>query len=159
MLDCRAIPTRMVSNLNILIDASSKSIDATMYHQMIISLMYLMITRLDICFAVNTVIQFLTNLRHVHLIDSKHVPRYLKGTVYYRLKYDANQKINLHDYVDSYWAGSSIERKSTSGCCFSFGSGMIPWFSRKQSFMELSTIESKYVFNYLASCEKVWLRK
>ena len=44
---------------------------------------------------------------------------YLRGTVDYGLKYDANQKINLEGYVDSYWAGSAIDRKSTSGCCFS----------------------------------------
>ena len=62
---------------------------------MIGSLMYLMNTRLDICFVVNTLNQFLTNLRHVHLIATKHVLRYLKGTVDYGLKYDANQNIIL----------------------------------------------------------------
>ena len=36
--------------------------------------------------------------------------RYLKGTVDYGLKYEANQKINLEGYVDSDWAGSSIDR-------------------------------------------------
>ena len=54
-----------------------------------------------------------------------------KGTVDYGLKYDANQKINLEGYVDSDWAGSAIDRKSTSWCCFSMGSGVISWFSRK----------------------------
>ena len=72
-----------------------------MYHQMIGSLMYLTNTRLDICFAVNTVRQFLTDPRHVHLIAAKHIVRYLKGTVEYGLKYDTNQKTNLHGYVDS----------------------------------------------------------
>ena len=52
----------MESNMNLLSDASSETVDATMYHQMIGSLMYL---RLDICFAVNT-------LRHVHLMVAKH---------------------------------------------------------------------------------------
>ena len=67
---------------------------------MIGSLMYLTNTRFDICFAVNTLSQFLTDLRYVHLIDVKHVLRYLKGTLDYGLKYDVNQKINLHGYVD-----------------------------------------------------------
>ena len=83
--------------------------DATMYHQMICSLMYLMNMRPDICFAANT-------LRHVHLMVVKHAGRYLKGTVEYGLKYEANQKINLEGYVDSNWAGSAIDRKRTSGC-------------------------------------------
>ena len=77
-------------------------VDATMSGQMIGSLMYLMNMRLDICFVVNTLSQFLTSLRHVHLIVAKHVLRCLKGIVEYGIKYDANQKINLHGYVDSY---------------------------------------------------------
>ena len=71
-------------------DSSSDLIDATMYHQMIGSLMYLMNTRPYICFAVNTLSQFLTDPRHVHLIAVKHVLRYLKGTVDYGIKYDVN---------------------------------------------------------------------
>ena len=53
--------------------------------------------------------------RHVHLITAKHILRYLRGTVDYGLKYDANQKINLEGYVDSDWVGSSINRKSIRG--------------------------------------------
>ena len=60
MMDCMATP--MASNLKLLSDASSESVDATMYRQMIGSLMYL---RPNICFAVNT-------LRHVHLMVAKH---------------------------------------------------------------------------------------
>ena len=106
-------------------------VDAMMYHQIIRYLMYLTNTRSDICFAVNTLSQFLIDLRHVHLITAKHILRYLKGTVYYGIKYELNQKINLEGYVDSDWAGSAIDRKSTSGCFFSMGSGVISWFSRK----------------------------
>ena len=63
MMDCMSTP--MASNLKLLSDASSKSINAMMYRQMICSLMYLMDTIPDICFAVNT-------LRHVHLMLAKH---------------------------------------------------------------------------------------
>ena len=73
ILERKAIGTPMASNLKLLSDASSESIDATMYHQMIGSLMYLMNTRLDICFVVNTLSQFLTDPRHVHLIATKHI--------------------------------------------------------------------------------------
>ena len=72
-----------------------------MYRQMIGSLMYLTNTRPDICFAVNTLSQYLTDPRSVHLIAAKHVLRYLKGSIDYGIKYDANQKINLEGYVDS----------------------------------------------------------
>ena len=48
--------------------------------------MFLTNTRPNIFFAVNT-------LRHVHLMVAKHAVRYLKGTVDYGLKYEANQNI------------------------------------------------------------------
>ena len=60
-------------------------------------------TRPYICFAVNTFSQFLTDLRNVHLIAAKHILRYLRGTIDYGLKYDVNQKTNLHGYVDLDW--------------------------------------------------------
>ena len=81
MMDCKAMTTPMALNLKLLINASSDTVDAMMYHQMI----YLTNTRPDMCFSVNT-------LRHVHLMVAKHVVRYLKGTVDYGIKYEANQK-------------------------------------------------------------------
>ena len=98
MMDCKAMTTPKASNMKLLSDASSETVDATMYCQMIGSLMYLTNTRPDIFFAVNT-------LRQVHLMVAKHAD--------YGLKYDANQKINLEGYVDSDWAGSAIDRKNT----------------------------------------------
>ena len=73
MMDCKAMTTPMESNLKLLSVASSESVDATIYRQMI----------------------YLTNMRHVHLIYAKHILRYLRGTIDYWLKYEANQKINL----------------------------------------------------------------
>ena len=152
MMDYKAMTTPMASNLKLLSDASSESVDATMYRQMIGSLMYLTNTRPDICFAVNTLSQYLTDLRSVHLTVAKPILRYLKGTVDYGLKYDVNQKIKLEDYVDLDWVGSAIDMKRTLGCCFNMGSGVISWFSRKQSYVALSTSKAEYVVACSASC-------
>ena len=94
MMDCKAMTTPMASNLNILGVASSKMVDAMMYHQIICSLMCFTNTRPYTCFAMNDLIQFLMDPRHSHLVP-KHAVRYLKGTVEYGLKYDMNKKINL----------------------------------------------------------------
>ena len=85
--------------------------------------------------------------------------RYLKDTIEYGLKYDGNCKIKLQDYTDADWAGSVIDRKSTYGCCFSLGSAVISWLSKKQSSVALSTAEAEYIAACLASGEAVWLRK
>ena len=95
MMDCNPMATPMESNLKLLSDASSETLDATMYCQMIGSLMYLVNMRPDICFAMKTLSQYLTDLRSVHLIVAKYILRYLKGTVDYGLKYEANQNISL----------------------------------------------------------------
>ena len=77
MLECKAMATPMDSNLKLLVDDSSELVDATHYKQIIGSLMYIN-TRPDICFAVNTLIQYLVQPRRVHLVAAKHVMRYLK---------------------------------------------------------------------------------
>ena len=58
----------------------------------------------------NTLSQFLTDPRHVHLMVEKHAVRYLMGTIDYGLKYEVNQKINLEGYVDSDWAVPLVGR-------------------------------------------------
>ena len=83
MMDCMTTP--MASNLKLLSDASSEKVDATMYHHMIGSLMYLTNMRPEIFIVVNTLSQFLTYSRHVHLIAAKHILRYLRGTIDYGL--------------------------------------------------------------------------
>ena len=111
MMDYKAMNTPIASNMKLLSDASSETIDATMYCQMICSLMYLMNTRPDIFFVVNTLTQFLKDPRYVHMISAKNILRYLKGTINYGLKYEADQKINLEGYVDFDWACSVIDKK------------------------------------------------
>jgi hypothetical protein len=119
--------TPMEAKLKLLVDTSSNFIDATLYRQIIGSLMYLTKTRPNICFVVNTLSQFLVEPRDVHLVVAKHVMRYLKGTLDCGLSYDEDHNFTLSGYIDSDWAGSVADRKSTSGCCFSLGSSMILW--------------------------------
>ena len=122
-----------------------KTEDVTHYRHIIGSLMYLTNTRPDICFAVNTLSQYLVQPRWVHLIATKHVMIYLKGTIDFGLYYDGSHEYRLYGYTDADWAGSVSDRKSTSGGCYSLGSAMISWFSRKQSSVALSTVEAEYI--------------
>jgi hypothetical protein len=124
--------TPIETKLKLLVNTSSKLIDVTLYRQIIGSLMYLTNTKPYICFVVNTLNQFLVEPRHVHLVATKHVMRYLKGTLDCGLSYDGDHDFTLSGYTNSNWVGSVFDRKSTSGCCFSLGSAMISWQSRKQ---------------------------
>jgi hypothetical protein len=73
----------------------------------------------------------MVELRHVHWMTTKHMLRYLRGTIAYGLRYVSGGDVKLQGYTNSDWAGSAVDRKSTSGCCFSLGLGMISWLSRK----------------------------
>ena len=97
MMDCKSMTMLMTMNLKLFGDTTYETVDATLYMQMIGSLMYLMNTRLDICFAVNTLRQYMVELKHVHLIAAKHVMRYLKGTLEYGIKYDVDCEFRMQD--------------------------------------------------------------
>jgi hypothetical protein len=116
-------------------------------------------TRIDICFSVNTLIQFLVDPKHAHLVAAKHVMRYLKGTLDFGLSYNGDHDFRLSGYTDSDLVGSVSDRKITSGIFFSLGLGMISWQSRKQSIISLSTTEEKYIVSYSTNCESIWIRK
>ena len=93
-------------------------VDATVYRQLIGSLMYPVNTKSDICFVMNTLSQYMVEPRSVHMVGAKHVLRYIDGTVDYGLDYVRGDGISLVGYTDSDWVGCAIDRKSTSGCCF-----------------------------------------
>ena len=49
--------------------------------------------------------------------------------------------------------------RALQGDALVWDSGVISWFSRKQSCVALSTTEAEYVIAYSASCEAIWIRK
>ena len=71
----------------------------------------------------------------------KHVLRYFHGTITHGLRYSVGD-VRLHGYNDVEWEGNVIDMKSTYGCCFSLGSTMISWMSRKQKSIALRTTEA-----------------
>ena len=120
MMDCKSMTTPMTTNPKLLCDTSSKIVNANLYRQIIGSLMYLTNTRPYICFAVNTLSQYMMEPQHVHLVVAKHVMRYLKGTLECVLRYATDSEFILYSYTDSDWGISAKDRKSTSRCCFSY---------------------------------------
>jgi hypothetical protein len=63
--------------------------------------------------------------------------------------------MRLQGYVD--WAGIAVERKSTYGRYFTLGSTTVSWCSKKQSSVDLGTVEEEYIALSVAVCEAVWL--
>ena len=147
MQDCKSMSVPMTTNLTKLRDSAtnSQSVDSTLYIQLIGSLMYLVHTRPDICYTVNALSQFMSDPKQIHLVAAKHVLRYVRGTITYGLRYTSSSGELLLGYSNSDWVGIGVDRKSTSGYCFSMGSTMISWSSRKQGSIAQSTTEAEYI--------------
>jgi hypothetical protein len=97
--------------------------------------------------------------RQTHWIVAKHVLRNLRGTIGYGLRYASSVDMRFQGYADGDWAGSAVDRKSTSGCCFTLGSAMVSWCNRKQSSVALSTREVEYIALSVVVRKAVWLCK
>ena len=123
MQDCKSMSMPMTTNLKKLRDSATNSqdVDSTLYRQLIGSLMYLVHTRPDICYTVNALSQFIFDPNHIHWVAAKHVLRYVRGTINYGLRYSSSSGVLLARYANSDWVGSAVDRKSTSGYCFSMG--------------------------------------
>eukprot|EP00253_Pinus_taeda_P031336 PITA_31336 len=121
MENCRPMATPMITNWKKIDASEDKDIDPTLYKQLIGSLMYLVNTRPDICYTVNTLSQFMVEPKRAHWAAAKQVLSYLQGIVDYGLLYTRSKDIRLSGFTDADWVGSSVDRKSTSGYCFNIG--------------------------------------
>lgn len=112
----------------------------TVFRELIESLQYLTITRPDISFTVNTVVQFMSQPHTTHLIAAKRILRYIKGNLDHGLSFRPQQQlILLSAYLDVDtaacstlcilrdvdWAGCPNSRRSTSGYLVYLGSNLI----------------------------------
>jgi hypothetical protein len=91
MTECKSMPTSMVMDLKKMNDDDLGEIDP----QLIGSLIYLVNTRPDICYAVNVLSQFMSQSRETHRIVAKHVLRYLQGTIGYGMRYASSVDVRL----------------------------------------------------------------
>lgn len=65
----------------------------------------------------------------------------------------------LFGYSDSDWGGCLDDCKTTSGYCFSFGSGIFSWSTKKQDIVAQSSVQAEYVAAASATNQAIWLKK
>ncbi|GJU39698.1 putative ribonuclease H-like domain-containing protein [Tanacetum coccineum] len=143
--DVKTASTPMETQKPLLKDEDGEEVDVHMYRSMIGSLMYLTSSRPDIMFAVCACARYQVNPKVSHLHDVKRIFRYLKGQPKLGLWYLKDSPFDLVAYTDSDYAGSSLDRKSTTGGCQFLGCRLISWQYKKQKVVANSTIEAEYV--------------
>ena len=132
--------------------------DASLYRQLVGSLIYLTVTRPDIAYAVHIVSQFMAAPRTIHFTAVLRILRYVKGTLGHGLQFSSQSSLVLSGYSDADWAGDPTDRRSTTGYCFYLGDSLISWRSKKQSVISRSSTESEYRALADATAELIWLR-
>jgi len=131
----------------------------TPYRRLVGLLMYLAIaTRPDIALAVQKLSQFMTSYRAIHWNAAKRVLRYLNGTRRLQLRLGGTQPVRLTAFSDASHACCPDSRKSIGAYCFSLGSGVVSWASRKQKTVAQSTCDAEYIACAEAARECMWLR-
>ena len=113
MTSCKSVDTPVSPSKVILLQDHSFS-DPTRFRQNMGALQYLTFTRLDICFAVNRVCQFMHALTYSHWAVVKRILCYLRGMTSYGFHITRGSSFALHGFTDADWAGSIDDRKSTS---------------------------------------------
>jgi len=80
MDSCKPMETPLVTNWRKEDATPGEEVDATIYRQLVSSLMYLVNTWLDMWYAVNQLIQAMVRPTKLFWKESKHALRYLRGT-------------------------------------------------------------------------------
>jgi hypothetical protein len=125
------------------------------------SLLYLAIsTRPDIAYAVGVLARYNSNPGKAHWLAVKHLFRYLKGTLDYKLTYapDPEHPELFYTFTDADFAGDPDTGRSTGSYVVKMGTGAVSWRSKLQSIVTHSTTEAEYIAACHGGQEAMWLR-
>ena len=159
LLNAKPVDTPMDPNVKLLPNHGEPFLDSGRYRRLVGKLNYLTVTRPDISFAVSVVSQFLNSPCQEHWDAVIRILKYIKGAPGKGLIYENRGHTQIVGYSDADWAGSPIDRRSTSGYCVLVGGNLISWKSKKQSVVARSSAEAEYRAMALVICELIWLKQ
>jgi hypothetical protein len=142
MDDCKPTPSPFQSGVKVSATCTSPKVDATLYRQLVGSLLYLTHTRPDLSFVVCLVARYMQTPHERYWKLAKRILLYVRGTVQFGIHYSSGGTPLLVGFIDSDWAGDPDDRKSIAGYVFSLGSGPVTWACKKQQAIALSSAEA-----------------
>ena len=157
-LGCKAASTPIEPNLRLNEEKDDSTVDKGRYQRLVGKLIYLSHTRPDIAFAVSVVSQFMHDPREKHLQAVNRILSYLKGTPGRGILFKKNEGLLIEAYTDADYAGSVVDRRSTSGYCTFLGGNLVTWRSKKQSVVARSSAEAEFRAMAHGVCELLWLK-
>lgn len=159
MTDCKPAETPMDSTTKLGLLEGSPPVDKGRYQRLVGKLIYLSHTRPDISFAVSMVSQFMHNPNEEHMGAVQRILRYLKMTPGQGIWFRKNECRDVSIYTDADWAGSILDRRSTSGYCSFVWGNLVTWRSKKQSVVSRSSAEAEFRALAHGISEGIWLQR
>ena len=132
--------------------------DVKHYRRMVGKLIYLTITRPDVCFAVNQVSQHMQKPKIHHWNMVERILRYLREAPGQGVWMGCNGSTEITGYCDADWAGDRVDRRSTTGYCTFIGGNLVTWKSKKQKIVSCSSAEAEYRAMRKLTSELIWIR-
>ncbi|GJU70202.1 putative ribonuclease H-like domain-containing protein [Tanacetum coccineum] len=156
--EVKTASTPMETQKPLLKDEDDKEVDVHMYTSMIGSLMYLTSSRPDIMFVMCACARYQVNPKISHLHAVKRIFRFLKGQPKLSLWYPKDSPFNLVAYIDSDYAGASLDMKSTTGDYQFLRCRLISLQCKKQTVVVNSTTEAEYVAASSCCGQVLWIQ-
>ena len=155
---CKPANTPIDPNMKLGSMEEDVAVDKGMYQRLVGRLIYLSHTRPDIAFAVSLVSQFMHQPKEAHLHAVFRIIQYLKGTPGRGILFRKNQSLSIESYTDADYAGSIVDRRSTTGYCTFLGGNLVTWRSKKQNVVARSSAEAEFRAMAQGICELLWLK-
>ena len=145
-------------NHRLALDDSPMYSDPVRYRRLIGRLIYLTITRPELCYSVHVLAQFMQCPREIHWEAATRILRYLKGHPGQGIFLRQNSALQLIAYCDSDWGACPLTRRSLTGYFIFLGGSPISWKTKKQHTVSRSSAEAEYRSMAFTCCELSWLK-
>lgn len=157
MLGARPTSFPMEQQHHLSFDSGDPIPSLEQYHRLVRQLIYLTITRLELCYYVHLLSQFSKDPWQSHWHAVMRVLRYLKQSPRQRIILSTPSLLQLTAYCDSDWASCPMTRRSVSGYFITLGGCPVSWKTKKQTSISRSSAEAKYRAMADTTSKLIWL--
>lgn len=158
LLGCKPVSTPMEQNHRLLSDQGPLYKDPARFRRFIGRLVYLAITRPELCYSIYVLSQVMHKPRVVHWGAVVRVLKYLKGSPGQGIMLKAVSDLRVRTFCDSDWASCPNTRRSLSTYIVLLGDSPISWKTKKQDTVSHSSAEAEYMSMAAALREMKWLK-
>ncbi|CAA6661653.1 unnamed protein product [Spirodela intermedia] len=102
--------------------------------------------------------QFMHQPTKSHLYAAYQVLHYLKGTPGKDILFKRGDKLTVEMYTDANYAGSLLDRQSTSGLMMFMRGNLVTWRSKKHNVVARSSPEVEFRALVHEICELLWVK-